>query len=431
VQLTNIASADPTPEQEEKIIVYLGSQNKGRYDGKTLYESLKAKGVKVALPLESVNQGTVLDPGKAPWLRTLLLKTPSRPDYGAYNIGDAKLWQPYGASTDGVEGAAFDVKVTLPDVKVNLDAAAKEVAAKRRAVEGKVQEVAATWQGIDTKIKNMGAAAAAKAKSVLARQRSAWSDFWQKWTKGAAADVEVDDMNLLVAQVNDARGGDKLENLPLTATSDRAKLKLDKLKAKVDVSIDDGAADEAKRVKARVIETRDDAYKGDLFVGEQEVEALEGFFDAVNPFAPSAEAEAKVKEVAAQWPELEAKMKADPKIDRALKPQHDAWVDFWTKWQKGEKNQEAIRAMIADVNVARANALGIFTQDDKKRVADIASEKLSTARGAAQATDDAAKEAERKAKEATKGWWEENKGKVAAGLAATLATLVAAAKVLR
>ncbi len=128
---------------------------------------------------------------------------------------------------------------------------------------------------------------------------------------------------------------------------------------------------------------------------------VSGIFDAVNPFAPSEAAQKKVEEVAAQWVALKARMDKDPKVARVLRPQFDHWLDFWTKWQAGTRDENDVRSVIADVNAARANAetvttgKDVFTADDKGRVPDIASEKLSTARGAAQSLDDAAKAAEK------------------------------------
>ena len=122
---------------------------------------------------------------------------------------------------------------------------------------------------------------------------------------------------------------------------------------------------------------------------------LGGFFDAVNPFAPSAEAEAKVQEVAAVWAGLEPKIQANPAVAAAVKPQRDFWLQFYKKWRGGDRDENAIRAVIADANAARSNALGaeqkkFVSLADTPKVADIESEKLTAARGAAQSVDDRA-----------------------------------------
>ncbi len=133
-------------------------------------------------------------------------------------------------------------------------------------------------------------------------------------------------------------------------------------------------------------ESGTEGVSGDELGGDE----LGAWHDAINPFAPSAELEQRLQEVAATWQGLKSKMDADPKLAKLLKPSHDHWLDFWAKWQKGDRDQEGARAVIADANASRANALGIFTQQDPQRVKDIASEDLNKAKKAAVAVDDAA-----------------------------------------
>lgn len=151
-------------------------------------------------------------------------------------------------------------------------------------------------------------------------------------------------------------------------------------------------------------------------------DTLGAWYDAVNPFGPSAELEQRVQEVAATWQGLKAKMDADPKVARMLKPSYDHWLAFWARWQKGDKDQADARAVIADANISRANALGIQTQDDPGKIKDIAFEELSKAKAAGVKIDDAAAAAGIK----PGGEW-----KILAGLSALGALLVAALVVRR
>ncbi len=147
------------------------------------------------------------------------------------------------------------------------------------------------------------------------------------------------------------------------------------------------------------------------------VEVFQGLFE------PSEALERKVTEVAAQWSELKRRMDADPKIARAIRPQYDHWIEFWTKWQAGNKDQSDARAIIVDVNVARANALNIRTEADKGRVADTS--ETNAAQTIAQKTDDAAREAEKKLKDSGIA----SKLKIAGAAALTTVALVLGAKV--
>lgn len=129
-----------------------------------------------------------------------------------------------------------------------------------------------------------------------------------------------------------------------------------------------------------------------LAPSEEEIdpENVGAWYDALNPFAPSALMESRVQEVAAAWKELEAKRATDPKVARVTQPQYEFWLKFWADWQRGDKRQEAVNAVITDVNAARANALGIATQDDPNRLKNIALEEQSAAKGAAVAVDETA-----------------------------------------
>lgn len=150
-----------------------------------------------------------------------------------------------------------------------------------------------------------------------------------------------------------------------------------------------------------------------------QVKAAESADSVSGFFGPSAEAQRKVEEVAAQWAALKPRMDKDPRIARELRPQYEYWLGFWAKWQAGNQDEADVRAVIADVNTARANADKVFTQDDKGRVSDVASEKLSDARAVAQKLDDAAREAEEAAKK-NRTW-----KLIAAGAVAALAAMAA------
>lgn len=105
---------------------------------------------------------------------------------------------------------------------------------------------------------------------------------------------------------------------------------------------------------------------------------------ALNPFTPNEVTEKKIAEVALGWARLELQMKSDPKIARALKAHHDHWVPFWTDWQNGKKNQDAVNDIVRDLNAARANAAGTLTQNDPGRVREVPTDEISKARGAAE-----------------------------------------------
>lgn len=103
---------------------------------------------------------------------------------------------------------------------------------------------------------------------------------------------------------------------------------------------------------------------------------LEKVVDAVFPWAgpvadvvaspltegnkPTKEAEDKVQEVAAVWASIKPKMDADPKLAKNIKVMWDHWTDFYSRWQKGDKNvEDALRSIPLEANVARRSALGI------------------------------------------------------------------------
>lgn len=110
------------------------------------------------------------------------------------------------------------------------------------------------------------------------------------------------------------------------------------------------------------------------------------FFDSINPFAPDEKTKQSVQDAAAAWTDLEAKMSKDVKLAKLLKSSHDHWLVFWKNWQAGDRDLSDVRAVIADVNASRANALKIFTQDDPERVKDVDT-LSSTARRAADSVD--------------------------------------------
>lgn len=117
-------------------------------------------------------------------------------------------------------------------------------------------------------------------------------------------------------------------------------------------------------------------------------------------FGPSSEAQARIEEVAAQWSTLHKKMMADPALFKLLAEPFDYWLGFWDRYQK--KNDldiaqlivlsSSVRRVIAEVNMARANAEGKFVQDIAEQVKDIASEKTNEAQSTAQVVDDRVKE---------------------------------------
>jgi hypothetical protein len=115
---------------------------------------------------------------------------------------------------------------------------------------------------------------------------------------------------------------------------------------------------------------------------------IAGWTDALNPFAPSDDAKKKVGEVYTKWLELEPKMADSPQVAKELKPQHDFWSAFWKRWQDGDRDIDKINAVVIDVNVARANALKILTQQDKDKVANMDPAKLSSARETATKVDE-------------------------------------------
>lgn len=98
---------------------------------------------------------------------------------------------------------------------------------------------------------------------------------------------------------------------------------------------------------------------------------LDALPDAVNPFAPSDEVKQAVANVAAEWGKLEPRMAADPKLAALLKPQHDTWVDFYQRWQSGDRDVTMVNAVVADVNVARRNAGGFDQTSDPNPVSGV------------------------------------------------------------
>jgi hypothetical protein len=120
---------------------------------------------------------------------------------------------------------------------------------------------------------------------------------------------------------------------------------------------------------------------------------LAGFFDFVNPFAPSSEVKDKVDEVAKQWLVLEAQMAGDPKVARAVAPQHDHWKEFYAAWQNDDRRLDQVRGVVDDINVAKANAAGISRQQLQAQGGEVSTvdfSKLSAAQGAAVKVDDVA-----------------------------------------
>lgn len=160
---------------------------------------------------------------------------------------------------------------------------------------------------------------------------------------------------------------------------------------------------------------------------------ISGILDAVNPFAPSDESKAKVQEVAAQWTALKKKMDSNQKIAKVLKGHFDRWMEFWKKWQDDDRDVNAVRSIIAEVNAARADAEQIESgnvkfvavQDVKNRTTDMSSENLTAARGAAQAATDAPDDL----KAAIDKKLDDNKWKIAAAAVTAVVALGVGAKI--
>lgn len=137
---------------------------------------------------------------------------------------------------------------------------------------------------------------------------------------------------------------------------------------------------------------------------------LSGFL--ADKFGPSPEAQKKVEEVAAQWAGLKKRMDADPKIEKMLRDSYDHWIKFWDRYNNRNdfwvtipeltELSTDVRAIVADVNAARANVENRFVQDlpdckpgeksESCRVVDIKSEDASKAQAGAQAIDDRVKD---------------------------------------
>lgn len=125
-------------------------------------------------------------------------------------------------------------------------------------------------------------------------------------------------------------------------------------------------------------------------VSEWVLNPLTAVFDALDPFAPSAELKGRLEEVAAAWAALKLRMDADPKLARAVKAQYDHWIEFDRKWNSGDRNIDDANAVISDVNVARRTADKTDQVTDTGTIQNVNLDNASAARAAAVKVDETA-----------------------------------------
>ncbi len=335
----------PTGPTDDAVIAYLASQNGGdKLGAKQFLDKMAAKGMRVSIPGAVVASCSVHKPESSPWLRFAMLKIPVRPEAGSINLGEATVCEPWQSKPFGVGDDLARADLANAGVAVFAHGNSPVEEAARSFVARSLR------RGILFSLPEESIPAGHA--RLIARERRML----------APSLLQIDPITLSMPREVIAR------------TFGRVIKRRDLRGDSVELSTD----------------RQDDGDRGDL----DDVD-LSGW----NPFGPSDEAEQKVQEVAAVWAGIDPKL-ADPTngpaIARAVKAQRDFWLDFIGKWRSGDKQEEKVRAVIADANAAMANVASteqkkpVTVQETPGTVKDIASEKLSAARGAAQAIDDKA-----------------------------------------